>query len=136
MVAIRKDDYRKAAMERMKDAAILKNQERGHTTVYLMGFVLECMLAYCYCTRHTTEYIENVKSYNSDTWQKHERLLSKVKDAGLEAHMSQFGKFLEKWKVHMRYHPNHFPGPQGLKDANQLYDIALSLVKAINREAI
>lgn len=65
---IRKEIYKKAAIERLKDAEVLRQQGRRHTMIYLMGFVLECALAHAYCVNNNENYIEDVKTYDKSVW--------------------------------------------------------------------
>lgn len=136
MSRIRKDEYRKAAENRLEDANVLKNQKRYHSMVYLSGFALECALAYYYCVKNVKEYIEEVKGYDSGVWYKH-NLGAKLKATGLDLlYKDDMEKVTKEWTVTMRYKGNLYTSKKDQERAEKLFEITKKIYKNIKAHAL
>ncbi len=136
MARIRKDDYRKAAEERLKDALAMQEKRRYHTMVYLLGYVLECALAHRYCVNNCSLYIEDVKDFNAKVWYDHNRLVEKLMVSGMSHLLSDLQEVAKEWYVEMRYSGNQYTTRDRQQRAEELLQTTIILFKQIYRQLI
>ena len=136
MSAIHKDEYRRAAENRLVDAKVLKDANRHHAMIYLLGFVLECALAYSYCARNQKQYIQDVKGYNDRVWKNHNQLLDKLMAVGLHSLSEDLSKIAKEWKVEMRYAGDHYTSQVDKQRAEKLFDLTRSLFVRIKANSL
>jgi len=123
-------EYNKAAHARLLEAEILRKNEKYHTSIYLLGYVLECILGYLYCARNGATYLDEVKGYDSNIWYDHAKLTEKFQVLGLyNEFRSEIDKFRTAWSVEMRYQSNNFIGKE--ESAQDIIDAAIYIFKKI-----